>query len=61
MTYLDKGMQAMIKNLLNEEIWKVLGEGLLKIILIMIISKFVIQIGKIAIVNIFKVRQHSAM
>ncbi|HEY4550471.1 MAG TPA: mechanosensitive ion channel family protein [Bacillus sp. (in: firmicutes)] len=61
MTYLDKGMQTMIKNLSNEELWKVLGGGLLKIILIMVISKFVIQIGKIAIVNIFKVRQHSAM
>ena len=61
MTYLDKGMQAMIKNLSNEEVWKTLGGGLLKIILIMIISKFVIQIGKIAIVNIFKVRQHSTM
>ena len=61
MTYLDKGMQAMIKNLSNEEVWKTLGGGLLKIILIMIISKFVIQIGKIAIINIFKVRQHSTM
>ena len=29
MTYLDKGMQAMIKNLSNEEVWKVLG-GIIK-------------------------------
>ena len=61
MNYLNKGMQTMIEGLLNEDMWKLLGEGLLKIILIMIISKFVIHMGKIAIENIFKVRRHSPM
>ena len=61
MTYLDKGMQTMIEKLSNEDMWKLWGEGLLKIILIMIISKFVIHLGKIAIENIFKVRQRSSM
>ena len=53
MTYLNKGMQSMIEKLSNEEIWKLLGEGLLKIILIMIISRFVIHMGKITIVEHF--------
>ena len=61
MTYLEKGMQTMIEKLLNEDIWINIGEGFLKIILIMIVSKFVIHIGKITIENIFKVRQHSSM
>jgi moderate conductance mechanosensitive channel len=61
MAYLNKGMQTMLEKLLNEDMWKLLGEGLLKIILIMIVGKFIIHMGKIAIENIFKVRQHSSM
>lgn len=61
MNYLNKGMQSMIEKLLNENTWKLLGEGLLKVILIMIISRFIIHMGKITIENIFKVRQHSSM
>jgi moderate conductance mechanosensitive channel len=59
MSYLDKGLQKMLDGLSNEEIWLQLGQGIFKIILITVISKFIIHIGKIAIVNIFKVRQHS--
>jgi moderate conductance mechanosensitive channel len=61
MKYLEKGTQTIITRLSNEDIWINIGEGFLKTILIMIISKFVIHIGKITIENIFKVRQHSSM
>ena len=54
-------MKTIITKLSNEDIWINIGEGLIKIILIMIISRLVIHIGKITIQNIFKVRQHSSM
>ena len=54
-------MKTIITKLSNEDIWINIGEGFIKIILIMIISRLVIHIGKITIQNIFKVRQHSSM
>ena len=30
MTYLNKGMQTMIEKLFNEDMWKILGQGLLQ-------------------------------
>jgi moderate conductance mechanosensitive channel len=46
---------------LNEDTWIHLGEALLKIIVIVILSGIIIRIGKAAIRNIFKVRHKSLL
>ncbi len=45
----------------DENIWISLGQGSLKIIVIILISVVVTRIAKIAVRNIFKVRTHSAL
>ncbi len=46
MSYLDKVLQKKIDGLSNEEIWLQLGQGIFKIILITVISKFIINMVK---------------
>jgi small conductance mechanosensitive channel len=48
-----------VKTITNENIWINLGQGALKIFIILIVSFFIIKVGKVAIRNIFKVRAHS--
>ncbi|MBE4907905.1 mechanosensitive ion channel family protein [Bacillus luteolus] len=47
--------------LTNEEMWMSIGMGILKIILILIIAGIVIRIGRLAIQNIFRVRNSSPL
>lgn len=47
--------------ILNPELWTDVGIGLLKIIVIFLMSTVVVKIGKIAIQNIFKVRSKAPL
>ncbi|WP_144552074.1 mechanosensitive ion channel family protein [Bacillus sp. X1(2014)] len=61
MTLTQKGMQKLIDKFQNEDTWLALGEGLLKIIAILIITNILIRIGKLMIHNIFKIRNLSPL
>ncbi|MFD1734959.1 mechanosensitive ion channel family protein [Bacillus salitolerans] len=61
MEILTNAYDVMVEFLTNKEVWIKIGEGLLKIILILIISTILIRIGKVAIHNIFKVRAKSPL
>jgi small conductance mechanosensitive channel len=54
-----KGFQKIMDTFQNEETWLIVGEGLLKIIAIMVISNILIRIGKLTIHNIFRIRNLS--
>jgi moderate conductance mechanosensitive channel len=56
MDYLNNIYSKIKLEVLNEQNWLSIGEVLLKIIAIVILSGIVIRIGKVAIHNIFKVR-----
>lgn len=51
--------QQFQKQLMNEKTWMVIGEGLIKIIVIFIAANIIIRIGKVTIHNIFKIRERS--
>ncbi|OIK13841.1 mechanosensitive ion channel protein MscS [Bacillus sp. MUM 116] len=59
MSFTEKSLQKLIDKFQSENTWLTLGEGLLKIIAILIISNILIRIGKIMIHNIFKIRNRS--
>ncbi|MFB5193936.1 mechanosensitive ion channel family protein [Neobacillus sp. KR4-4] len=61
MTLTQKGMQKLIDKFQNEDTWLALGEGLLKIMAILIITNILIRIGKLMIHNIFKIRNLSPL
>ncbi|OLS41353.1 mechanosensitive ion channel family protein [Bacillus sp. MRMR6] len=61
MSSTEKVIQNFINKFQNEETWMAIGEGLLKIIVILIISKILIKIGKAAIRNIFLLRTRSPL
>jgi len=61
MTLTQKGMQKLLEKFQNEDTWLALGEGLLKIIAILIITNILIRIGKLMIHNIFKIRNLSPL
>lgn len=61
MTLTQKGMQALLDTFQNEETWLNIGEVLLKIIAILIITNILIRIGKLMIHNIFKIRNLSPL
>lgn len=48
-------------SLVNEKTWMIIGEGLLKIIAILIVANVIIRIGKVTIHNIFKIRDRSPL
>jgi small conductance mechanosensitive channel len=54
-------MQKLLDKFQNEDTWLALGEGLLKIIAILIITNILIRIGKLMIHNIFKIRNLSPL
>ncbi|MEK5052927.1 mechanosensitive ion channel family protein [Niallia sp. FSL K6-0212] len=58
---MDKNIKEGIDNLMNENLWRDVGVGALKLVLIFLISGIIIRIGKAAVRNIFKVRTHSAL
>lgn len=57
----SKGIQGLINKFQNDATWLIFGEGLLKIIAILIIAKVLIKIGEMAIHNIFKIRSLSPL
>jgi small-conductance mechanosensitive channel len=61
MTLTQKGMQKLIDKFQNEDTWLKLGEDLLKIIAIIIITNILIRLGKLMIHNIFKIRNLSPL
>ncbi|CAH0344899.1 mechanosensitive ion channel family protein [Bacillus sp. CECT 9360] len=61
MSSYEKIRNELSKQFLNEETWLNLGEGLLKIILIVAISGFVIKIGKKLIKKFFVLRERSPL
>ncbi|MEH7334591.1 mechanosensitive ion channel family protein [Neobacillus drentensis] len=61
MSLTEKGMEKLINKFQNEDTWLNLGEGLLKIIAIIVIANILIRIGKLAIHNIFKIRNLSPL
>ena len=58
---MDKNIKEGIDSLMNENLWRDVGFGALKLVLIFLISGIIIRIGKAAVRNIFKVRTHSAL
>src|SRR4051794_33403869 len=59
MSLTEKGIHNIIDKFQNEGTWLIIGEGLLKIIAILVISNILIRIGKVTIHNIFKIRNRS--
>jgi moderate conductance mechanosensitive channel len=59
MDYLNNFYSKIKLEILNEGNWLFLGEILLKIIAIVIVSGLLIRIGKVAIHNVFKVRNRA--
>ncbi|WP_040206683.1 mechanosensitive ion channel family protein [Neobacillus jeddahensis] len=56
-----KELQDEINKIQNEDTWLNLGEGLLKIIAILVVANIIVRIGKVAIHNIFKIRTLSPL
>lgn len=61
MSITQRGIQKLIDKYQNEDTWLNIGEGLLKIIVIMAIANLLIRVGKLAIHNIFKIRNLSPL
>jgi small-conductance mechanosensitive channel len=61
MVLTSQGFLGLINKFQNEDTWLNFGEGLLKIIVILILAKVVIKIGEVAIRNIFKIRNLSPL
>lgn len=61
MSPIEKMINSMIDKLSNEQAWINIGEGIIKIFAILIITSILIRIGKLAIRNIFKVRAPSRL
>jgi len=59
MSLTQKGIHNIIDKFQNEGTWLTLGEGILKIIAILVISNILIRIGNVTIHNIFKIRNRS--
>lgn len=61
MNEIEDTVNESVDALTNESFWVNLGQGSLKIVLVLIATAILIKIGKIAIRNIFKVKTHSAI
>jgi len=61
MDNIEEKVNDSVDVITDENIWISLGQGSLKIIVIILISVLVTRIAKIAVRNIFKVRTHSAL
>ncbi|CAH2714650.1 Small-conductance mechanosensitive channel [Neobacillus rhizosphaerae] len=57
----SSGIQKEFDKLQNEDTWLNLGEGVLKIVAILVIANIIVRIGKVAIHNIFKIRNMSPL
>lgn len=61
MTITEKSFQRLMDNFQNEDTWISIGAGCLKIFAILFIAKILIRFGKLAIHNIFKIRNLSPL
>ncbi|MDQ0220949.1 mechanosensitive ion channel family protein [Peribacillus cavernae] len=61
MDYYEKMRDKLSEQFLNENTWLNIGEGFIKIILILVISSFVIKLGKKIIKKFFEVRERSPL
>lgn len=61
MIWFNKLYEKVMTQLMNEEMWISIGMGILKIILILLIAGIVIRVGRLAIQNIFRVRNSSPL
>ncbi|WP_404356888.1 mechanosensitive ion channel family protein [Cytobacillus firmus] len=61
MSPIEKMINGMIDKISNEETWITIGEGIFKVMAILIVTSILIRIGKLAIRNIFKVRTPSRL
>jgi small-conductance mechanosensitive channel len=53
--------KTLLDELQNEQRWLAAGEGLIKIILIIIAANILVRVGKVTIHNIFKIRDRSPL
>ena len=61
MDNIEEKVNDSVDVITDENIWISLGQGSLKILIILLVSVIVTRIAKIAVRNIFKVRTHSAL
>ncbi|WML42465.1 mechanosensitive ion channel family protein [Neobacillus sp. PS3-40] len=57
----EKVINRMTERLVDEGMWLTIGEGVIKIVAIMVISSILIRLGKVAIHNMFKIRNRSPL
>ncbi|MFJ5718100.1 mechanosensitive ion channel family protein [Neobacillus sp. NPDC093127] len=57
----EKNIQEQVTKFQDQSTWLTIGEGLLKIIAIIVIANILIRIGKVAIHNMFKIRNLSPL
>ncbi|ETI66209.1 mechanosensitive ion channel family protein [Neobacillus vireti LMG 21834] len=57
----EKEIQEQVTKFQDQSTWLSLGEGLLKIIAIIVIANILIRLGKVAIHNMFKIRNISPL
>ncbi len=53
--------QKLLNELKDENTWLAIGQGLIKIIAILIVANILVRIGKVAVHNIFKIRDRSPL
>jgi small conductance mechanosensitive channel len=53
--------QQILNDFVNEKTWVSFGSGIIKIIIVLVAANIVIRIGKVAIHNIFKIRNRSPL
>ncbi|WP_282174276.1 mechanosensitive ion channel family protein [Cytobacillus firmus] len=61
MSPIEKMINGMIDKISNEKTWITIGEGIFKVMAILIVTSILIRIGKLAIRNLFKVRTPSRL
>lgn len=61
MSPIENMINGMIDKISNEETWITIGEGIFKVMAILIVTSILIRIGKLAIRNLFKVRTPSRL
>lgn len=61
MNYYEKMRDRFSREFLNEDTWVNIGQGIIKILLIIVIASFVIRIGKTLIKKVFEVRERSPL
>lgn len=61
LSFTQRSINKLVDKFQNEDTWINFGSGILKILIILIVANILIRIGKIAIRNIFKIRNLSPL